>query len=694
MPHHRLAVLAATLTGAAALGVATPAYAVPTCPGADRSTCGGRIIPEATSSAGFLTYDEWTQAMRTLQAEHPDRVRFEQIGTTAGNHPLYHVLVTDFAAPGPLSSRVGMYFNGDIHGDERDGTEGFARVIEDLAESHDAGVEAKLRREVLVFTDANPDGWVSGDVPAGATDPAEPSGPQFTRQNAAGHDLNREWPVTGFQDPTTNPSVDPEVRSIVQADGNLLHRRDGITFLYGFDVHGSAGLETPPNSQLMLDVLLSAGQFDLTRSLLQTQLMSTYMRNLAATTSDNVLASAGAATGGKAYTVGDWDTSWDIYGYLVSGGFADWMANADTGLGAATGTIELWLNGEPGQENTFAGYNGQIEASNVHSMRVAVQTAMDLASTPQQARLDLAGPVAYVSDRAKLAAGDGSGSTTPVGDPATRPPSRPYPASPERFFSDLAGVASAPVVRLDAAAVSGAAQLAGYRAVVVSGDAHLDSPGLLAALTSYARSGGTVVLTDGALADLPSLTGISAGSVTQHKVYAGYLDATDRSDPLVKGIRTLSRQTYEPVPVGYPITNSFTAATSVNTSPVWTVAQSAWEGAGGRTVGTTGSGLVSLGELPLGAGKVRILGALLPPPSGDAAHPFGVNDYAVTYWGYQVFANLLDGTQRLAPAGGSGGTPTAAVPEARFPLALPLAALAAVGLVTVRRRRSRRSSSA
>src|SRR5690242_4482524 len=189
-------------------GTAAPAAAVPTCTGPDRSACGGRIIPEASGSVGFLTYAEWTGAMQQLAKEHPDRVRFRQIGETAAGRPLYDVMVSDFGDSTPLSARVGLYFNGDIHGDERDGTEGFARTIEDLAESKAPEVLAQLRHEVLVFTDANPDGWQTGDVPEGLSQPG-PSGPQFTRENGAGHDLNREWPIVGFQNPETFPLADP-----------------------------------------------------------------------------------------------------------------------------------------------------------------------------------------------------------------------------------------------------------------------------------------------------------------------------------------------------------------------------------------------------------------------------------------------------------------------------------------------------
>jgi hypothetical protein len=36
----------------------TPARATPICTGEDRTSCGGRIIPEPTQTIGFLTYEE------------------------------------------------------------------------------------------------------------------------------------------------------------------------------------------------------------------------------------------------------------------------------------------------------------------------------------------------------------------------------------------------------------------------------------------------------------------------------------------------------------------------------------------------------------------------------------------------------------------------------------------------------------
>src|SRR5437763_2627917 len=141
--------LGVAIASAAALVATAPAGATPTCPGADRSLCGGRIIPEPDHTLGFLTYNEWIGAMRQLQKEHPGRVRFHQIGKTEGDRPLYDVWVSDFASKRPLSKRTGLYFNGDIHGDESDGTEGFARAIETIEEKMYQDTIAKFRREIL-----------------------------------------------------------------------------------------------------------------------------------------------------------------------------------------------------------------------------------------------------------------------------------------------------------------------------------------------------------------------------------------------------------------------------------------------------------------------------------------------------------------------------------------------------------------
>ena len=152
-----------TLAAACALLLAAPALT--------RGAGQGRIIPEPQNSAAFLTYPGFQAAMDKLARLFPNRVHVVRVGRSFGGYPLYDVLVSDFSDRTPLASRVGLYFNGSIHGDERDGAEGFARVVEDLARARSPRIVDRLRHELLVFTFANPDGWVHGDVPDGLEHP-------------------------------------------------------------------------------------------------------------------------------------------------------------------------------------------------------------------------------------------------------------------------------------------------------------------------------------------------------------------------------------------------------------------------------------------------------------------------------------------------------------------------------------------
>ena len=141
--------------------------------------------------------------------------------------------------------------------------------------------------------------------------------------------------------------------------------------------------------------------------------------------------------------------------------------------------------------------------------------------------------------------------------------------------------------------------------------------------------------------------------INNFSVYAGFIGFTrdgqtdTYGDPLAASVNQPGaaegpqhrHQTYEPVPLGYAIQDE--AGADYNASPVWAVDQIAWENLGGRTVGITTADQTTLGELSLGQGKVRIVGALLPMPTEQYYHPFGLANYAVTYSGYQVLQNAL-----------------------------------------------------
>ena len=183
------------------------------------------------------------------------------------------------------------------------------------------------------------------------------------------------------------------------------------------------------------------------------------------------------------------------------------------------------------------------------------------------------------------------------------------------------------------------------------------------ALRAYVEGGGNLVLTDGALRALPELTSIPAAAVGPQTVYAGQLafatspSQTTLSDPLARDIAQdgarfnsgMRRQTYEPTPLGFAIQDSNGGDASF--ARQYDVDRDAFTQAGGRVAATSAdSGArdalpvysrVALGEIPLGAGSVRIAGALLPQPTEAFDHTLGLEPYAVTYTGYILWRNLL-----------------------------------------------------
>jgi hypothetical protein len=173
-------------------------------------------------------------------------------------------------------------------------------------------------------------------------------------------------------------------------------------------------------------------------------------------------------------------------------------------------------------------------------------------------------------------------------------------------------------------------------------------------LKAFAEKGGNLVLTDGAVANLVPMGVVGRSFVNDFSVYAGYIGFTrdghteTYADPLAHGVNQpgaaegpgFRHQTYEPVPIGFAISPADQDA-QLSSSPVWSVDQVEWERVGGRTAGTTSADQVSLGEIATGKGVVRVVGALVPMPTEQYYHPFGLANYAVTYSGYQVLENVL-----------------------------------------------------
>ncbi|MDX1612435.1 MAG: hypothetical protein R3185_08695, partial [Candidatus Thermoplasmatota archaeon] len=245
-------------------------------------------------------------------------------------------------------------------------------------------------------------------------------------------------------------------------------------------------------------------------------------------------------------------------------------------------------------------------------------------------------------------------------------------------------------------------ELDGLDNLVIPGSAVrplLDRPAAIEAIRAFVEDGGTLLVTDEAVQLLASLEVLPAEEISDTQVYAGHINWADREHPLADGVRGLARQTYEPMPLGF---------VEGENSPAWTWTRSAFEEAGGVTIGTLGPERANFGEISMGDGKIVALGALLPDPTEANYHPYGLDSYATTYTGNQLVRNTLgweltfEQPPRVTESGvilpkdeeGEATEPTTAQPEGDqeaipFPSLAPLALLGAA-LVLVERRSLRK----
>ena len=191
-----------------------------------------------------------------------------------------------------------------------------------------------------------------------------------------------------------------------------------------------------------------------------------------------------------------------------------------------------------------------------------------------------------------------------------------------------------------------------------------DRDKIAAKLRWFVSRGGNLVLTDDGLRALKWMGIVPAEAVRMNKVYAGAVAFTADAkatntygDPLAAGVKQPGsaentnhrRQIAEPLPTGYSI--------NTNSHPQWNVEDGAFKAAKGRIVGTDGTGNASIdrvtfGEIPLGKGRIRILGSLLPFPTTEFFHPFGLSSYGITDPGFTLTKNMWswsNSNQRTAP---------------------------------------------
>jgi hypothetical protein len=669
----------------------------------------------------------------------PDGKRSTDPDDTGDGRDIYVIRLTDHEVPAPRKQH--LFFSLSVHGNERGGLEGGLRAVEDLAiaatnggtisdgvagyatstgtdpQFHTYDVKDVLAKEDVWFIDFNIDGWEVGDL---YTVPTAP----FERGNSIGTDLNRQMPTIGRIDSTRNPLEESETRYGTQLMNSVAASGVNGKLAYGADIHGEL------TSRAYVDIMYPAGQFN---SVKHRQLMAIAERTksvIDATLYDGIQNQIENQTGGDggegiegpvcdfvpyagchdaiANTIptmpAHWATVWDTLGYTDTGFIGDYLA---MDLGVTGMDYEIFLN-HTVPDKTWDVY---LQENHINASRAIVKTAMAYALFQDREfkdfRLETAGQPGYVFNPAVVTDADGV-VTKPgpdgdgLGANGKPVPQAHYRATNMTFFTDESKLMTKPFVKLLAADIADNPKALDAVDTLVLADftvpkdalgRPVDKAKYLANITSWVKRGGNLVLTDRALHALGDLGVVSADDVEDIEVYQPYSDMNvSGEDSLVKGLRANARQLVEAAILGYGIGDS--------ASPMTSVAQGAFESAGGHTVGTTGAGRTTLGWVSLGGGVIRIIGGALPTPSEDEDHRYGLRDYALTYSGLFIMENAIKwdasglgvDVPTVTPPTTGGGDQGGSLPTTGWAgetVAL-LAAVALSGGVLLRRYRQRR----
>jgi Zinc carboxypeptidase len=608
---------------------------------ADDVTADGRVFPEPKLSQTFLSLSDFECGVKLLNSQHADRINITTLGKSAAGHPIYDIRLTNEKIP--LSEKRHLLVLSSIHGNEHAGREGGARVIEDMLDAKQLGgekwVKSTLKQFVVHFVFPNPDGWVNGDITG-----REGAGANYSRQNngTPRRDLSRNFPVVGYLRASNGTVDQPEGKAIDALLQRYADQRDSDDPDYrgwylGTDNHGQ---NVKPVAASGLQIV---GQFDFEKSERLAHFADGINGAMAEYDVLSTLEELNQATGGRIKPY-EWGTLYDILGYSASGSGIDYY-NTPTGVNGTGFATEMTASNLP--FSNMLTHPGLVNQMWVDSTRAINYTMFKDAIKPIEVEFPIGGRVAYIYDPAVTTDDDVNGMGT--GNAAENVPSNftgdkdpstfsSYSVSRMKFFADLNQYAERPLEPLRVGAVlKRPGRLSAYDSLVIADRAKPEAgsdAAWVSALRTFVQGGGNLVVTDGAAPLLDALfDDIAAGDITVAKADVGYVDFGDRAHPMNRNLRGVASQTYDVIPIGYP--------DNAGAAPNWRVKQTAWDAAGGYTAGTNGSGQTIYGARPLGKGQVTFLGALLPEPTEDYFHPFGLQNYAVTYTGYTLLENML-----------------------------------------------------
>jgi hypothetical protein len=611
----------------------------------------------------------------------PDGDRSTEEDDTGDGHEIFVIKITDHDIPD--EGKETLLYSLSIHGDEKGGIEGGVRTAEDLAMAASEGgsiadgvagfesttgrdpeirsypVSEVLANEVVYLVDFNLDGWRRGDHFA-------PTPGLYSRGNQLNVDLNRQMPTVGYINTSRNPLEESEMLFGHRFMHEVSEAGVGGQMAYGADVHGEG------QSRAWADIMYPAGQFD---SVKHRRLMSIAERtksmideslfmgipNLIEEETGGDAGEGIEDSGGPANTVptkpARWGTVWDTLGYTDTGFLGDYLA---TELGVTGMDYEIAFNHS--DTRAYGRPWGVLFQENyINATRSIIKTAMAYAMTEREDfadfEIDPGGRVGYlfnpdtVTDTdengpGRLPGPDGDG----IGDNGLPVEQRSYEASNMQFFEDEGAYVKGGMNKaLPGDIASDPSYLNQFDTLVVA-DVRLpdDAAGrtvnaeqYYANLEAWVERGGNLVLTDRGLHALGNMGIMPTESITDVNVYQPYANIIDLGHLMVQGLRGNARQLSEATLIGYGIGN--------NASPMTVIARAAWETAGGHTVATTGNNSggsdqgtqMSVGELPLGDGIVRVMGGGLHMPTEQNDHRYGLKDYSLTYSGLYILENSI-----------------------------------------------------
>lgn len=238
---------------------------------------------------------------------------------------------------------------------------------------------------------------------------------------------------------------------------------------------------------------------------------------------------------------------------------------------------------------------------------------------------------------------------------------RDYEVTPFQFFDEYAQYLTNPSFTefsvdaiCDGALETNAKGIA-VENLVVNHDDGIDNSEYIESLEQYTNKGGNLVLTDRGINLLGAMTNeltapITPDDIRTEMLFTSFIGERNEDHQLLAGSQPSQQEVGKFVPLGYSIGDDV---------PMTLLDPATFECAGGEIAGTTAGKYkdidpgVAAGSLQSAtdSGQIHVIGGLLPAASQDHLHPFGMNEYSISFLGLLLIGNALGHRQSLTVGG-------------------------------------------